>query len=296
MKPANRLRVAIQKSGRLAEKSVSLFTKCGLDFDLRKDRLLQSSSDFPVDLMLVRDDDIPEYVADDVCELGIVGENVLREKSFSLRGESGIEILTKLGFGSCRLSIAVPQNFNYESPRSLEGKRIATTYPGCLKEFLKENEVNAEILELSGSVEIAPQLKIADAICDLVSTGATLQSNGLREVTRLFTSQACLVRQKKPFSAEKTVLVNRLVQRINGVLQANRSKYIMMNAPASALAKICEVIPGMEAPSVMPLGTNGERVAVHAVATEDLFWDTIEKIKALGATSILVLPIEKVIA
>jgi len=298
MKDDTRLRIAIQKSGRLAEKSISLFTKCGLDFDLRKDRLLHVSPDFPIDLMLVRDDDIPEYVTDGVCDLGIVGENVIQEKFLSQPGADAqrIQTLINLGFGTCRLSIAVPDGFEYESPRSLEGLKIATSYPTCLQKFLLNEGVKAQILELSGSVEIAPSLKIADAICDLVSTGATLQSNGLREVTRIFTSQACLVRTGKVLSPQKMVLVERLMQRINGVLKAGRSKYIMMNALQSSLPRIRAILPGMEEPSVMPLGTDGQRVAVHAVASEDVFWETIENLKAAGASSILVLPIEKVIS
>lgn len=298
MKDDTRLRIAIQKSGRLAEKSISLFTKCGLDFDLRKDRLLHVSPDFPIDLMLVRDDDIPEYVTDGVCDLGIVGENVIQEKFLSQPGADAqrIQTLINLGFGTCRLSIAVPDGFEYESPRSLEGLKIATSYPTCLQKFLLNEGVKAQILELSGSVEIAPSLKIADAICDLVSTGATLQSNGLREVTRIFTSQACLVRTGRVLSPQKMVLVERLIQRINGVLKAGRSKYIMMNALQSSLPRIRAILPGMEEPSVMPLGTDGQRVAVHAVASEDVFWETIENLKAAGASSILVLPIEKVIS
>lgn len=299
MKNQDRLRIAVQKSGRLAEKSTALFTKCGLDFDLRKDRLLHYSTDFPVDLMLVRDDDIPEYVADGVCDLGIVGENIIHEKYFSqpdIASRAKLEVLFRLGFGSCRLSIAVPTDFPYVSPRSLDGLKIATSYPSCLRDFLNRNGVSAQILELSGSVEIAPALEIADAVCDLVSTGATLQSNGLREVTRIFESQACLVRSEHPWSPQKTVLVERLLQRMNGVLKASRSKYVMMNAPQSALGKIRDIIPGMEEPSVIPLGFDGERVAVHAVASEEVFWETIENLKAVGATSILVLPIEKVIA
>lgn len=298
MRDENRLRVAIQKSGRLAEKSISLFMKCGLDFDLRKDRLLHCSLDFPVDLMLVRDDDIPQYVADGVCDMGIVGENVLKEKYFSQPGadQDGIEIVTKLGFGSCRLSLAILENGSFDSIRDLHGKRIATSYPYCLREFLRKHDVDAQILELSGSVEIAPALKIADAVCDLVSTGSTLQSNGLREVAEVLRSQACLVRTGKESGPQKTVLLERLLRRVNGVLRAGHSKYIMMNAPSSALPRICEILPGMEKPSVIPLGSDGERVAVHAVATEDIFWETIESLKAAGASSILVLPIEKVIS
>lgn len=298
MKDEQRLRIAIQKSGRLAEKSISLFAKCGLDFDLRKDRLLHVSPDFPIDLMLVRDDDIPEYVRDGICDLGIVGDNVIQEKYLAQADADPrqIETLINLAFGGCRLSIAVPQDFPYEGPQSLDGLRIATSYPNCLSRFLREEGISARILELAGSVEIAPSLEIADAVCDLVSTGATLQSNGLREVTTIFKSSASLVRTGKVLSPQKMVLIERLLQRIDGVLKAGRSKYIMMNATQSSLPRIKALLPGMEEPSVMPLGTDGERVAVHAVASEDVFWETIENLKAAGASSILVLPIEKVIA
>jgi ATP phosphoribosyltransferase len=285
-----RLRIAIQKSGRLAEKSVALFMKCGLDFDLRKDRLLYQCEDFPIDLMLVRDDDIPEYVADGVCDLGVVGENVLLEKG------SKVEVITRLGFGGCKLALAVPEGEVYEGPRSLDGKRIATTYPNCLQRFLAEHGVSAKIVELSGSVEIAPGLKIADLVCDLVSTGGTLRANGLKEVQTLFKSQALLVRNPRPLEPALARDLVRLLQRVDGVLQANQSKYIMMNAPRSALEKIQAIIPGMEEPSIIPLGVTGEKIAIHAVAREDVFWETIERLKEVGASSILVMPIEKVIA
>ncbi|MCC6137344.1 MAG: ATP phosphoribosyltransferase [Bdellovibrionaceae bacterium] len=298
MNTSNRLRIAIQKSGRLAEKSISLFMKCGLDFELHKNQLFQSSANFPIDLMLVRDDDIPGYVADGVCDLGIVGENILKEKVFS-RNDSKpgtIEMLHRLDFGYCRLSMAVPPTFNYINAQSLEGTKIATSYPSCLSAFLAQNNVKAEILELGGSVEIAPVLSIADVICDLVSTGSTLRSNGLTEVATLFESQACLVRTGKSLSPEKIILLERLLQRIQGVLTAGRSKYIMMNAPKEALPQSLKILPGMEEPSIMPLGMDGKKVAIHAVASEDIFWETIENLKKAGANSILVLPIEKVIA
>ncbi len=298
MKNKERLRIAIQKSGRLSEKTISLFSKCGLTFDLRKDRLIHSAADFPIDLMLVRDDDIPQYVLDGVCDLGIVGENVLREKSLAFleKKQSTIENLQKLGFGNCRLSIAVPQNFEYVSAQSLNGLKIATSYPSCLKQFLNLNNVNAEILELGGSVEIAPILKIADAICDLVSTGNTLLSNGLKEVDSVFQSQACLIQTNKKLSAFKNESINRLVQRIQGVLKASQTKYIMMNADKSSLSQIKSLLPGLEEPSVIPIGLDGKRVAIHAVAEENVFWETIENLKKAGASSILVLSIEKVIS
>ncbi len=294
----DRLKIAIQKSGRLSEKSISLLMKCGLDFDLRKNRLIHECKDFPVDLMLVRDDDIPEYVADGVCHLGIVGQNIVEEKykSQSKKNPSSIETLLQLGFGVCRLSIAVPESSNTSHIKQLQGLRIATSYPSILRRFLDQNEVDAKIVELSGSVEIAPSLRIADAICDLVSTGMTLKSNGLKEVIPLLESQAVMIRTAQPFSPLLTQDLERLIQRIRGVIQATQSKYIMMNAPRSALSEIQKIIPGMEEPSVMPLGITGDRIAIHAVARETLFWETIENLKAVGATSILVLPIEKVIA
>ncbi len=293
MKDRTRLRIAVQKSGRLADKSLALFTKCGLDFDLRKDRLLYECNDFPVDLMLVRDDDIPEYVADGVCDLGVVGKNVLLEK------EVAVETVTRLGFGGCRLSIAVPEGeaAGYVGPASLAGKRIATSYPACLRRFLDELGIDATIVLLSGSVEIAPRLGIADAVCDLVSTGSTLRGNGLREVSTLFQSEALLVRT--PRAAREPIArdMARLLQRMRGVLDAAQAKYIMMNAPRSALDEIRRIIPGMEEPSIMELGgAGGAKLAIHAVARETIFWETLERLKEAGASSILVLPIEKVIA
>ena len=296
--PENRLRLAIQKSGRLTEKSLSLFLKCGIDFDLRKDRLMHECKDFPIDLMLVRDDDIPEYIADGVCHLGIVGENVVEEKHFADPRVSTpqLSVVRKMGFGTCRLSLALPDETQVNSIQDFQGMRIATSYPNCLQKYLSQHGVTAQIIELNGSVEIAPTLKIADAICDLVSTGGTLRSNGLKEVFKIFESQAVLVRSTSRFSDELDSALSRLMQRVNGVIHASESKYIMMNAPVSALPQIKKIIPGMEEPSIMPLGTNGERIAIHAVARETIFWETIESLKSVGASSILVLPIEKVIA
>ena len=295
-----RLRIAVQKSGRLSEKSLALLEKCGIDFDVGvgKARLLYQCADFPIDLMLVRDDDIPEYVADGVCDLGVVGTNVLEERfcgAASKLKPGDVETLRKLGFGRCRLSIAVPEGFKFKGPKSLEGRRIATSYPGRLKRFLADNKVKAEIIELSGSVEIAPALQVADAVCDLVSTGSTLVSNGLKEVLTVVESQAVLIRTRKG-AADADGAVELLLRRVDGVLRAAESKYIMMNASRAALPRIQEIIPGMEEPSIMPLGASGERIAIHAVAREPVFWDTIERLKQVGASSILVLPIEKIIA
>ena len=294
----SRLRLAIQKSGRLAEKSISLLMKCGLDFELRKDRLIHECKDFPIDLMMVRDDDIPEYVADGVCHLGIVGENIVEEKYFSdlSRDSESVQILMKLDFGFCRLSLALPEGVPFSGVKDLEGCRIATSYPSCLKRFLFHHRIEAKIIELSGSVEIAPGLNISEAVCDLVSTGGTLRSNGLREVFPVLESQAVMIRTAKSLDAVLAQELERLLQRVNGVIRASQSKYIMMNAPRSALDQIRKIIPGMEEPSIMSLGVESDRIAIHAVAKESLFWDTIESLKAVGASSILVLPIEKVVA
>lgn len=294
-----RLKIAIQKSGRLAEKSISLLIKCGLDFDLRKDRLIHQCNDFPIDLMMARDDDIPKYIADGICHLGIVGKNIILERfpeTETQERSKPIQILMNLGFGSCRLSVAVDEKSKYSEPKDLNGLRIATSYPQCLKKFLTQNRVTAEIVELGGSVEMAPGLGIADAICDLISTGATLRSNGLREVLPILETQAVLARTGKTLEPVLAQDLERLLQRINGVIRASMSKYIMMNAPRSALGKIKKIIPGMEEPSVMSLGGDDDRIAIHVVARETFFWDTIENLKAVGASSILVLPIEKVIA
>ena len=309
MKESARLKIAIQKNGRLAEKSVSLLMKCGLDFDLRRDRLIHKCNDFPIDLLMARDDDIPKYVADGICHLGIAGKNIIQEKypeSTSSSQEDSkspiqtLQTLMNLGFGHCRLSIAMDEKKQFSGPRDLDGLRIATSYPEILKKYLRQNRIEAEIVELSGSVEMAPGLGIADAICDLISTGATLRSNGLREVTPILESQAVLIRSTKPFdpvlAQQLERLLQRLLQRLNGVIRASISKYIMMNAPRSALGAIRKIIPGMEEPSIMPLGGTDDKIAIHVVARETFFWDTIENLKAAGASSILVLPIEKVIA
>jgi ATP phosphoribosyltransferase len=250
--------------------------------------------------MLVRDDDIPAYVADGICHLGIVGQNVANEKHLNdpTKDPTAIQTLLSLGFGGCRLSLAVPEEMDYTGPSRLNGLKIATSYPNCLKKFLNQFGVEAQIVKLSGSVEIAPGLKIADAICDLVSTGGTLKSNGLKEVTSVLESEAVLIRTSQLLSASLIEDLERLMQRIQGVVYAAQSKYIMMNAPRDSLNQIRSILPGMEEPSVIPLGPlglNSDRIAIHAVAREPLFWETIESLKAVGATSILVLAIEKVI-
>lgn len=297
-----RLRLALQKSGRLTERSHDLLTRCGLTFNFSKDKLFSESENFPLDLMLVRDDDIPEYVSDGICELGIVGLNVVEEYQQQKKITANpIKVLKKLGFGNCRLSIAVPVGRPYDGPESLKHFRIATSYPGTLRAYLARLGIDAQVVELSGSVEIAPKLQVADAICDLVSTGATLRSNGLREVETIFQSECALVQTGqtgqtgREMTKEKSDIIASLTRRIEGVIKASQSKYIMMNAPRSALPAIRKILPGMEAPTVISLGENGDKIAIHSVSQENIFWDTMEKLKLEGASSILVVPIEKII-
>lgn len=297
MSDQDRIKIAIQKSGRLNEKSISLLTRCGLEFEWAKDRLFCRCENFPLDLMLLRDDDIPEYVHDGVCDLGIVGMNVLEEKLLAhpKRSAGNVQVLKKLGFGHCRLGLAIPMDREYTGLTYFQGLRIATSYPATLARFLQQNAIEAEIVEISGSVEIAPALKIAEAICDLISTGTTLRSNGLKEVAPVIESESVLVQTKRNLSGMKIAEIQRLLQRIEGVMKAEQTKYIMMNAPKAALARIRGMLPGMEEPTIMPLGTTDDRIAIHAVSRENIFWETMESLKAAGATSILVMPIEKII-
>jgi ATP phosphoribosyltransferase len=294
-----RLRIAIQKTGRLTDSSLDMLSRCGLKYSRGKDQLMCYGENLPLDLLFVRDDDIPDLVQEDVCDLGIVGINVLEEKriAFAARGVQPLfERVRLLDFGRCRLAIAVPDGFEYRSVESLRGKRIATTYPNILGRYLAEKSVAAEIVVLSGSVEIAPRLGRADVICDLVSTGSTLVANHLREVEVILESQAALVRTPVPLPADKRDWVERLLLRIDGVEQVKESKYIMLHAPRSALPAIGKLLPGSEAPTVIPLDGRGDRVAVHAVCRETVFWETLEELKKVGASSILVLPVEKMLA
>ncbi len=296
---AERIKVAVQKSGRLTEHSLELLSSCGLRYSRGKDQLMCYGENMPLDLLFVRDDDIPDLVQQDVCELGIVGLNVLEEKrlAFLARGtEPRFEHIKSLDFGHCRLGLAVPDDFGYRSASSLAGLRIATTYPHILNRFLSERGVSAEVVVLSGSVEIAPRLGRADAVCDLISTGSTLAANHLREVETVLESQAILVRTPLTISAEKQEWVRRLVLRIEGVEQVKGSKYIMLHAPRAALKEITQLLPGSESPTIIPLEGRGDRVAVHAVCRENVFWETLESLKAAGASSVLVLPVEKMLA
>jgi ATP phosphoribosyltransferase len=291
----SRLRVAIQKSGRLSEHSQGVLKNCGLRFARSKDKLFWYGQDFPIDLLLVRDDDIPRLLLDGVCELGIVGENIAREVMLERGSESGLNCLQTLGFGNCRLSIAVPEDSGIASIDDLQGLRIATSYPALTRRLLEERGVETTINELSGSVEIAPSLGTADAISDLVSTGTTLRANHLRELQVLFESEAALYGRSEAVSPEKQKLMDLLLSRLDGVMRASASKYVMLHAPREALERITELLPGVEHPSVMPL-EGSDRIAVHAVCGETVFWEHLEALKAAGASAILVLPVEKMLA
>ena len=281
------LRIAIQKSGRLYEDSVQLLKECGIELRNVKDRLRTVSENFPIEVFFLRDDDIPEYVEDGVADIGIVGQNVLAEK------DRKVDTVEALGFGKCRLSLAVPKALVYEGVASLEGKRIATSYPHLVKSFLAENKVTASIHEISGSVEIAPGIGLSDVIVDLVSSGGTLFMNGLKEAEIILESQAVLVARKN-LDEEKIAILDKLLFRIRAVKKAKKSKYVLMNAPNDQLENIISLLPGMRSPTILPLAKEGWS-SVHSVLSEDKFWEIIEKLKAAGAEGILVVPIEKMI-
>src|SRR5688572_12302823 len=282
-----KLKIAIQKSGRLYEDSVQLLKESGIDLRNVKDRLKTESDNFPLEVFFLRDDDIPQYVEDGVADIGIVGENVLFEKN------KKAEIVERLGFGKCRLSVAIPRNQDYRGIDSLEGKRIATSYPFLVNEFLAKNKVKAEIHEISGSVEIAPGIGLADVVADLVSSGSTLMMNGLKEVEVIMQSQAVLIRNHS-LDKEVMKLLEKLLFRIRSVKKAKHNKYILLNAPNDRLSEIIGLLPGMKSPTVLPLAQAGWS-SVHSVLSEDTFWDIIEQLKAAGAQGILVVPIEKMI-
>ncbi|TXJ23660.1 MAG: ATP phosphoribosyltransferase [Chitinophagaceae bacterium] len=281
-----KIKIAIQKSGRLHEDSVRLFKECGIDISNGDNKLKSSASNFPLDVYFLRDDDIPQYVEDAVADAGIVGENVVYEK------KKEVEVLEQLGFGKCRLSIAVSRNEPYDR-QALAGKRIATSYPVILQDYLTKHNIAAEIHEISGSVEIAPGIGLAEAICDLVSSGSTLLTNGLQEAETILHSQAVLIRNKN-LNAEQQQILQRLLFRIRSVKQARNNKYILLNAPNEKLQEIIALLPGMKSPTVLPLAASGWS-SVHSVIDENDFWNIIEQLKAAGAQGILVVPIEKMI-
>ena len=281
------LKIAIQKSGRLYEHSLQLLKECGIEINNGNRQLKAVAFNFPVEVYFLRDDDIPQYVFDGVADVGFVGENVVYEKN------KDINVVSKLGFGRCRLSIAVPKNMNYISVANLENLKIATSYTKLLQNFLNDNNTTAEIHEISGSVEIAPGIGLADAICDLVSSGSTLVTNGLKEVEVVLQSEAVLVANKN-LLAENNAVLDKLLMRISAVKAARNNKYIMLNAPNDQLKNIASVLPGMKSPTIVPLAESGWS-SVQSVVNESDFWDIIEKLKSFGAQGILVVPIEKMI-
>nr|WP_086940221.1 ATP phosphoribosyltransferase [Thaumasiovibrio occultus] len=291
-----RLRIAIQKKGRLSKECQELLKRCGVKFNMVGERLIVHSENMPIDLLLVRDDDIPGLIMDGVVDLGVIGENELEEVALDrmAQGEFAEYVkLRRLDFGGCRLSIAINKDEAYSGPQDFEGKRIATTYPHLVRRYMEERGINFSTCMLTGSVEVAPRAGLADAICDLVSTGATLEANGLKEAEVILRSKAVLIQRTGEFSAEKQALIEKLLTRMQGVIQAKESKYIMLHAPTERLEAIKALLPGAEDPTVLPLSQDNSRVAVHLVSAENLFWETMEQLKALGASSILVLPIEK---
>lgn len=297
--PEQRIKIAVQKSGRLTDHSLHLLERCGLKFTRSKDQLICYGENMPVDLLLVRDDDIPGLVSDDVCDLGIVGQNVVEEKRLALEHDGEVaqfDQVFEVDFGHCRLAIAAPDDAGYTGRESLQGKRIATSYVATLRDYLQRNSLDAEIVYFSGAVEIAPKLGKADYICDLVSSGATLAANHLDEVETVLESEAIIIQTREPLSHLKQEWVDRILQRLDGVLQVRESKYIMLHAPRAALDEISALLPGSEYPTVIPLDGNGDKVAVHAVCREYVFWETLENLKAAGASSLLVLPVEKMLA
>jgi len=281
------LKIAIQKSGRLYDGSMKLLKECGIEVSNGNNQLRVQAANFPVEVFFLRDDDIPEYVQDAVADIGFVGENVVTEKNKS------VEAIEKLGFGKCRLSIAVPKNGNLRSITDLNEKKIATSYPFILGEFLKAKNIKASIHEISGSVEIAPRIGLADAICDLVSSGSTLFTNELKEIETILSSEAVLI-SNKMLSAEKRVILESLLFRIRSVKKAKNNKYVLLNAPNNKLDTICKLLPGMKSPTILPLAEPGWS-SVHSVISESDFWNVIENLKANGAQGILIIPIEKMI-
>lgn len=283
------LKIALQRKGRLEEHSKLMLKSIGLDFEYYEGRLFSHCQNFPLDILFLRDDDIPEYVQDGVTDLGIVGLNVVQEK------ESKVAQLDSLGFGTCKLSIAVPQRSSLSSLQDLNGKRIATSHTRILQNFLEENKISARVIEISGSVEITPSLDVADAICDLVSTGSTLRMNDLKPIETVLKSEAVLVANPRSLEdPKKREVMDRLRTRLQGNIQARQTKYVMMNAPEKSLGEIREILPGMRSPTVVPLAEEG-MVAVHSAVPEEVFWDVIEQLKKTGATDILVVPVEKMV-
>jgi ATP phosphoribosyltransferase len=283
----SKLKIAIQKKGRLSENSHKLLEECGIKFSNGADVLKTDAVNFPVEILFLRDDDIPQYVEQQVADIGILGENIVFEKN------KDVVILDQLGFAHCRLSLAIPKEQSFAGPEFFMNKKVATSYPRLLGNYLKENNITAEIEEISGSVEIAPGIGLADAVCDIVSSGSTLMTNGLREVTTIMKSQAVIISNKNLDEHKKNIL-NKLIFRIRAVKNAKENKYILLNAPLESLQQICKILPGMKSPTILPLEEKGW-CSIHSVVKEDEFWDRIDQLKNAGAEGILVIPIEKMV-
>ncbi len=283
----SKLKIAIQKSGRLSEKSLELLRECGIKISNGTQKLKTVSSNFPIEILFLRDDDIPQYVEQNVADIGILGENEVWEK------DRKVEIIRKVGFGNCRLSLAIPKDENYTGLSYFNYKKIATTYPKILDKFCKEKGLNVEIEEISGSVEIAPGIGLANCIFDIVSTGSTLLMNGLKEVETVAQSEAVLIKSPQ-LSEEKQQILDKLLFRIQAVIYSRENKYILLNSPNEAVQQIISLLPGMKSPTVLPLAEQGWS-SIHSVIKEDEFWDIIDQLKALGAQGILIIPIEKMI-
>lgn len=283
------LKLAVQKEGRLTEETLEFLRKSGLEFESYKQKLFSSCRNFPLEILYVRDDDIPDYVASGTVDLGILGQNLLYEE------RPKVKKLLNLRYGFCALSIAVPKESEINDIADLNGKTIATTYPKSTLNFLKKNNVSAQMVKISGSVEIAPTLGVAQAIADLMSTGSTLALNDLRPLTKIYDSEAVLIANEKSTSQEsRKVLLGNLMTRFKGVLSAKNYKYVMMNAPQEILPKLKKIVPGLKSPTISSLAKEGW-ISVQTVIKEDVFWETIEKLKSVGASGIIVLPIEKMI-
>lgn len=282
-----KLKIALQKSGRLHEDSVELLRQCGLSFSTTGNKLLASVSNFPLEILFLRDDDIPQYVQDGVADIGILGENVVVEK------EKEVDVAEKLGFGKCRLALAVPRSAQYQGLSYLEGKKIATSYPKLLNRFLQKHTINATTEEISGSVEIAPGIGLADAICDIVSTGSTLLTNGLKEVELVYQSQAVLISNNQLPAVKKDIL-EKLLFRIRSVNKAKKYKYVLLNIPNEKIETVKKILPGMKSPTILPLALEGWS-SLHSVISEDDFWTIIDQLKDAGAQGILIVPIEKMV-
>ena len=285
----NRLTIAMQKNGRLSDESQKILQKSGVKFRSRDGKLLIRSNSFPIDILFVRDDDIPSLVNNGDADLAIIGENELLEKTIS-KNLLNIKKILKLGFSKCRLSFAIPENEDYID---LNNKKVATSYPNIVNNYFKENSINASVVDIHGSVELTPHIGISDCICDLVSSGATLEANNLKEVVTILESEAVLI-QNNDLDSKKSDLANKLINRIKGVINARESKYVMLNADVDNVKNICSLLPGSESPTIIPL-EDENKVAIHALCQEPVFWETMEELKINGASSILVMPIEKVL-